>query len=242
MHLKLTSSSQDNQSPFFLFPGAAKTPFSFIHLSQEIGCNLSVYAFSLAGMEDDREPQNNVRDMATEYASEIRTIQPQGPYFLGGFCFGGVVAFEIASRLEAEGETIGALTLLDTIPPHIVGYTDEDIPESIRGHIAKAELMIAKNTDKTILLLEPSLIDRFNRVRQANDRALFAYRAKSIKCAPILFRTRTFSEVVFEAWKYLSNTGFTIVEVPGDTFSMMNPPHARFLAKRITETVQKAKI
>jgi thioesterase domain-containing protein len=242
MYLKMSTSSQNSKRPLFLFPGAAKTPFSFIHLSQEIDGNRSVYAFSLAGMEDDREPQTNVREMAKEYAAELRSIQQHGPYLLGGYCFGGVVAFEIASQLEAEGETIRGLALFDSLPPHRVGFTDEDIPDSLLPHITQAQSKIAANMDKTITLLEPSLVDRFKTVRQANDNALFAYRAKPINCAPTLFRTRTFNEIVFEAWKNLSHNGFTIVDVPGDTFSMMNPPHVEYLAKRFIEAVQKSSI
>ena len=54
--------------------------------------------------------------MAESYVAAIRDAQPHGPYFLGGMCFGGLVAMEIARRLLAEGETIGLLAFLDTYP------------------------------------------------------------------------------------------------------------------------------
>ena len=61
----------------------------------------------------DRELPTSVEAMAADYVREIRAIQPQGPFRVGGFCNGGVVAFEIARQLAAAGETVEALILLD---------------------------------------------------------------------------------------------------------------------------------
>jgi thioesterase domain-containing protein len=52
--------------------------------------------------------------MATHYLREIRTVQPRGPYYLSGYCFGGDVAYEIARQLEAGGEKVALLALLDS--------------------------------------------------------------------------------------------------------------------------------
>jgi pristinamycin I synthase-3/4 len=61
----------------------------------------------------DRELPTSVEAMAADYVREIRAIQPRGPFRLGGFCNGGVIAFEIARQLTAAGETVEALILLD---------------------------------------------------------------------------------------------------------------------------------
>ena len=63
------------------------------------------------------EPHNSIPDMARHYIAEMRAIQPHGPYFLGGYCFGGAVAYEMAQQLEASGETVGLLALIDSTPP-----------------------------------------------------------------------------------------------------------------------------
>jgi thioesterase domain-containing protein len=55
--------------------------------------------------------------MAALYVNHIRQIQRTGPYFLGGWSMGGLVAFEMARQLQQEGETIGPLILFDTFPP-----------------------------------------------------------------------------------------------------------------------------
>jgi thioesterase domain-containing protein len=55
-----------------------------------------------------------VEEMAAHYLREIRTVQPKGPYYLAGYCFGGNVAFELARQLEAGGEKVAFLGLLDS--------------------------------------------------------------------------------------------------------------------------------
>ncbi len=61
--------------------------------------------------------QNTIEEMAASYIKEIRTIQPDGPYFLGGASFGGVVAFEVARQLSVQGIEVGLLVLFDTYAP-----------------------------------------------------------------------------------------------------------------------------
>jgi hypothetical protein len=58
-----------------------------------------------------------VEDIAASYIREVRAVQPEGPYFLGCFCFGGVVAFEMAQQLRAQGQDVALLALLDTKRP-----------------------------------------------------------------------------------------------------------------------------
>jgi hypothetical protein len=58
-----------------------------------------------------------VEEMAECYLREVRLLQPEGPYFLAGFCMGGMVAFEMARRLQLEGQTIGLVALLESHGP-----------------------------------------------------------------------------------------------------------------------------
>ncbi len=68
--------------------------------------------------DDNHQPLvTTVEDMASLYLREVRAIQPQGPYLLGGYCFGGLVAFEMAHRLMTAGEKIACLALIGTDAP-----------------------------------------------------------------------------------------------------------------------------
>jgi thioesterase domain-containing protein len=68
-----------------------------------------------------REEFETLEAMAENYVTEIRTLQPHGPYYLGGYCFGGNVAYEMARQLKAKGEEIALLLLLDAAPAN-AGY------------------------------------------------------------------------------------------------------------------------
>jgi thioesterase domain-containing protein len=58
--------------------------------------------------------------MARECISEMRTVQPEGPYLVGGYCFAGAVAIEIAQQLLHEGEDVRLLALIDSLRPNAV--------------------------------------------------------------------------------------------------------------------------
>src|SRR5207245_2786374 len=67
---------------------------------------------------DGRIPQDPcLEEMAAAYLVELRTLQPQGPYFLGGFCFGGLVALESAQQLAAAGEEVALVVMIQTRHP-----------------------------------------------------------------------------------------------------------------------------
>lgn len=69
------------------------------------------------GIEAPHEPFTSIKEMATAYIEMLKTMQPSGPYYLGGYCFAANVAFEIACQLEARGEKVGMLALLEAMPP-----------------------------------------------------------------------------------------------------------------------------
>lgn len=70
--------------------------------------------FSVIG---EHVPNFTVEELAAKYIAEVKKVQPAGPYHLGGHCFGGVVAFEMAQQLRAQGEDVPLLALIDTFVP-----------------------------------------------------------------------------------------------------------------------------
>jgi thioesterase domain-containing protein len=71
------------------------------------------------GLVAPPEPFTKLETMAAHYIQEMRTVQPSGPYHLAGYCFGGVVAYEIAQQLRAAGDEVGLLAVLDSSPPNV---------------------------------------------------------------------------------------------------------------------------
>src|SRR5262249_3308796 len=85
-----------------------------------LGPEYPFYGLQAAGIDDDYAPHIRVEQMAAHYLEQIRQAQSCGPYFIGGWSFGGWIAFEIARRLHEAGETVGLLAFLDSAAPHSV--------------------------------------------------------------------------------------------------------------------------
>lgn len=89
--------------------------WGYANLSKHLGPDQPVYAFNSRGM-DGLDEFRSMEEMAAHYVRELRALQPEGPYYLGGYCFGGEVAFEMAQQLVAQGETVDMLAMINAMP------------------------------------------------------------------------------------------------------------------------------
>jgi thioesterase domain-containing protein len=96
------------------------------HLAAHLGEDQPVYAIQAKGLTGDDEPHRRFQAMAEDYLREIRGVQPEGPYLIGGFSGGGITALEMATQLLAQGEEIGLLVMLDSIPGKLPELTRRD--------------------------------------------------------------------------------------------------------------------
>jgi thioesterase domain-containing protein len=87
------------------------------HLAQLLGGDRPFYGLQARGLYGDAEPHRSLAAAAADYIAEIRQVQPEGPYLLGGFSGGGLTAWEMARQLEAAGQEVAQLVLLDTPLP-----------------------------------------------------------------------------------------------------------------------------
>jgi len=117
--------SMGSRPPLFLVHGAGGGMFwGYVNLSRRLGMDQPVYGFKCPGLAGQRE-SGSLQDMAARYIADLRVVQPQGPYYLGGYCFGGNVAYEMACQLTEQGHEVAMLALLNCAPPNS-GY--EKIP------------------------------------------------------------------------------------------------------------------
>jgi thioesterase domain-containing protein len=86
-------------------------------MARHLGDDQPVYALQAQGLDGQSPPLKRVEDMAALYIKETRAFQPEGPYFLLGASFGGLVAFEMAQRLLAQGQQVALLAMLNTNCP-----------------------------------------------------------------------------------------------------------------------------
>src|SRR5208283_305577 len=116
-----------NRRPLFLIHPAGGHVFPYVHLAHHLGSNQPSYGLQARGLEEGQEPHSRIEDMAAYYIEALRTVQPLGPYLLGGWSMGGVVALEMAQQFQAQGQKVALLALLDTrIPTADEELDDED--------------------------------------------------------------------------------------------------------------------
>lgn len=104
-------------TPFFLCAGMFGNVLNLRQLAMQLATDRPIYGLQARGLYGDQQPHDNFIEMARDYLKEVRAVQPRGPYLLGGFSGGGLVAYEMAQQLCDEGEEVAQLILLDTPLP-----------------------------------------------------------------------------------------------------------------------------
>ncbi|MCB0204804.1 MAG: SDR family NAD(P)-dependent oxidoreductase [Anaerolineae bacterium] len=258
--------AKGSRTPLFLVPPGASTVLSFGSLVQCLDSDQPVYGLEPLGMDGRHPPQWRVEDMASHYINEMRTIQPQGPYLLGGRCFGGLVVFEMAQQLRAQGQQVAMLAILDTLQPPKPGWLRDQSPESqpVSSNIAKrtagrwvrnAYLLWKRLTVTdafTLYTLKQVLPeDRFPNVlgeeaRHIRNTARAHYEANELYL-PRLYEGRLtlFSNAGHSGshqlnWAALTAQAVDIHVVPGNHLTMFKEPYVRVLAEVLTTTMEQA--
>ena len=101
---------------FFCVHGANGAVVRFHDLARYLGADHNFYGLQAHGLDPTKPCHTRTEEMAAHYIEEMRRVQPEGPYFLGGYSFGGMIAFEMAQQLRAQGQD-GTVVLFDTFCP-----------------------------------------------------------------------------------------------------------------------------
>jgi thioesterase domain-containing protein len=206
--------------------------------------------------------------MAEDYLREVRILQPEGPYLLGGFSGGGVTAFEMAHQLRAQGEEIAGLIMLDAIPPtrpqpgwldrariqwqrltrQGPAYAARWARNRLRWELEKRQPRVARE-------LTPAEF-RSGEIEVAFREALVHYRMRAYAGKISLFRPpldashRLFGGRVGNAqrelvdpenfWRPWATGEIDVQVVPGDHDAMVLEPSVRVLAARLRPVLEAA--
>ena len=106
------------KQPFFCVHPVGGNVLSYFELARNLGLDQPFYGLQAKGLDGQHQPLTQIADMADEYIKAMRIIQPSGPYLLGGWSMGGVIAFEMAQQLQRQGETVALLVLIDSRIPN----------------------------------------------------------------------------------------------------------------------------
>ncbi|MAU01043.1 MAG: non-ribosomal peptide synthetase [Anaerolineaceae bacterium] len=175
-----------SKRPFFCVHGGAGHVYHYRALAQHLGAEQPFYGLQPGkGSGASGHPKENVKKMAAAYLQEIRQVQSEGPYYVGGFCFGAIVAFEMAQQLTRLGETVALVALIDALEPGYNGqiippaglprlddFEGED-PEQLTG-VAKMKLMIA-STMRQLYAASAPVRRSWRRLNKSRDKWLVRF-------------------------------------------------------------------
>jgi amino acid adenylation domain-containing protein len=109
--------STGSRPPFYCVHPGGGSVLGYLDLARALGSDQPFYGLQSPGLEGEGEVYTCIEDMAARYIQEIRSLQPEGPYCLGGWSLGGVIAFEMARQLKGFGKQIALLALIDSYAP-----------------------------------------------------------------------------------------------------------------------------
>ncbi|QEU90696.1 amino acid adenylation domain-containing protein [Streptomyces kanamyceticus] len=195
--------AEGERTPLFLAHPMGGNVLCYVPLARHLPEGQPLFAFQASGGDLGTEPLRSVPDIAASYIEAMRRVRPQGPYVVGGWSFGGFVAFEMARQLRAAGDEVAEVILLDTVAlgpaEERQGYTDEAllgwffwellllgrggdspieaIPAELTTLDEKFGFIARTATDEGILPADSdgSLVGRLFRVYEANWRATQHY-------------------------------------------------------------------
>jgi amino acid adenylation domain-containing protein len=114
-----------DKAPFFCVHPVGGSVFCYNDLSLALGSDQPFYGLQARGLEQGQEPLTLIQEMAASYIDEMRSVQSEGPYHLGGWSLGGIVAFEMAHQLRRAGQEVASLVLFDSFAPELIRQQGE---------------------------------------------------------------------------------------------------------------------
>jgi amino acid adenylation domain-containing protein len=226
--------------PLFCIAGPGGLALSFLPLSRLLGDDQPLYAIQSHGLERRGVPDMSFERAAKRYVKLIRSVQPHGPYLIGGHSMGGLVALLTAQQLEDQGEEVALLAIFETIlPSRIAGSAAvEDGGSTAVKHFSSwRPLNWRRDIVKTLRLPLTGLVP-WRGIAQyeafefhARVQAKFARRPKPWRGRAILFVSEDERAVEVESsWSSLLAGPWLSVSIPGDHTGILQRPYVEHLA------------
>ena len=244
--------------PLFLVHPAGGTVFCYQALAAELAGERPVYGLQAVGLDGLFPPHTNAAEMAAHYAAAVRSVQPRGPYLLGGWSLGGNLAFELAQQLVALGERVGLLALIDSgtlrpqreatendfLPIILAMFPDEQMTlDQLRRMTPREHLDYFRSRAAAAGVALPEVgddaIGRVFDVFKANLKALWEHRPRDYPGKITLFvgaeQPEGFDITADPAmgWGAWARGGVEVHRIPGGHLDVIRRPHVAVLAERL---------
>jgi acetoacetyl-CoA synthetase len=240
--------------PVFLIHSLYGDVLSMRPLAMRLDVGRPVYGLQARGLNPDEEPQTSVDEMADSYIEIVRSAQPAGPYALGGHSYGGLVAFEMARRLERLGERVEWLGLIDTDLHHTclpgparvrwAARKAASVLRSMRSEGVRGLRHYARRAAQRLVTRRPlipppaelELPPRMRRLEEVGWEAFNAYCPSPYGGSATFFRAADRREDLGDpipVWNRVVEGGLTVEALPGGHADMLGEPIVGVLAERM---------
>ncbi|MCB9878130.1 MAG: SDR family NAD(P)-dependent oxidoreductase [Planctomycetes bacterium] len=242
----------------FLVHGAGGNVLGFRELSHYFGKDQPLYGLQARGVDGKQPPHETIAEMARAYLAEVREVQPHGPFFLGGYSGGGVIAYEMAQLLRSAGEAVAFVGMIDSWCPQL--------PR--RGKVGRAVLhlgRLAKRGPMYPLRILRTKIERWNAARDteraraeggplpqekrgfevqfAFENAFVQHTVQPYDGRVWLFRAEDQQHgtryIVDDqlGWAPFARGGLEVVTCPGNHFTMCTEPNVQVLCRQMMSAI-----
>jgi amino acid adenylation domain-containing protein len=251
-----------DRSPLFCIHPIGGNLFNYQILSRKLETDRPIYGLQSLGLDGQQQPLDRIEDMASYFIEAIQTVQPQGPYFLLGYSFGGIIAFEMARQLANRGEKVAFLGLLDIRCPSIAEL-DTPFREWIDIQIDQLGKLTFKEKLKYILdrivnrqskayrdeivatlsnleIFTPELV----KILDCNVRARENYSPQVYAGTATIFWSEYQDWYIDQhpelGWGKLVAEGLILQRIPGNHTTLMQEPHVQVLAEKLKFSIEQA--
>jgi enterobactin synthetase component F len=238
----------------FIVHGAGGNVVNMVHMAKQLPDDLDVYGFQAKGVAaPDGAIDLTIEAMAERYLDELRVLQPNGPYLLGGYSDGGLVAWEMARRLNCEGNLVRGLLLIDSALPPTPEMNNATMPEKLANVFRNLrdcqrpavvwfrDAVKAHRTPGTLSEASASDLERLPNidVQAEVERATDLYRICALTIDVALVRAAQTKPVVWVdfRWKRYVRGRFSVATSPGDHLAMVRPENAKTLAAHVSQAL-----
>jgi phthiocerol/phenolphthiocerol synthesis type-I polyketide synthase E len=227
------------RAPLFLAASGTGTSLCYQYLAPLLG-DRPVYGLEAPGLHDGLEPLDRFETLARENLALLRSVQPHGPYRLGGWSLGAMLAHEMATQLIEQGEQVETLLCIDGFVPWTRGLPIGTRPAYLVGGLrSRAQTALGRTGQLTaaLRLNETDAVgEEFIRVYNANMLAVLRYVPKPVDCAAVVFKTGLTPRSrprLLRATSPLYLGGVRAHGVPGDHWSVLDRRFAGALAEKM---------
>ncbi|PTL76744.1 non-ribosomal peptide synthetase [Vitiosangium sp. GDMCC 1.1324] len=226
-----------SRRPFFCVHPIGGNVLCYAELVRHLDPEQPFYGLQARGLEGERPPLESMEEMAALYVEALRTVQPRGPYRLGGWSMGAVVAFEMARVLKQQGEEVEQLVFIEPSPTsYAQGTRIED--EAMLEALFTANLAQTLGPPQEVPADE---LRRLQRVFTGCVRALYQHTLSPLPLPLTMLRGQEAQvgdpEAPDRGWAALVNH-LDMVEVPGDHYSALRAPNVETVARTLTRLLE----